>query len=260
MPKQPSFYAILTANVRYDRKLSFRQKVLFAEITALSNMQGYCNASNGWFGKLYDCSPETISRDITALRKRGYVKIYVDRVAGNKRKIYPRTSHLPIDETVNTPIDETIKPIDETVNTPIDETINIIIQDKNTTLSSESDRPNESKEATPTPGQELTIDQMEDYLKNLILNKSMYMDQVNQIGKQYDTKVLPVIREVLEEYLQKDQWVMFTVPINEDQEYRRINKILSRVRTFLNYRKRNNRNEPEATPQKYDLSFSIKSN
>ena len=61
----PSYYAILPANVRYDKNLKPMEKILYAEITALSNKNGYCSASNSYFAKLYEtlnCPP--LSRPI----------------------------------------------------------------------------------------------------------------------------------------------------------------------------------------------------
>ena len=41
MNEQPSYYSIITANVRYDNRLTDSEKLLFAEITSLSNKYGY---------------------------------------------------------------------------------------------------------------------------------------------------------------------------------------------------------------------------
>ncbi|PCF56346.1 helix-turn-helix domain-containing protein [Staphylococcus delphini] len=116
MTDQPSYYSIITANVRYDNRLTDSEKLLFAEITSLSNKYGYCTASNGYFAKLYDVVKETISRRISKLAKFDYLHIEIIR-EGNEikqRKMYPLTqSSIPIDAKINTPIDNS-------VNTPID--------------------------------------------------------------------------------------------------------------------------------------------
>ena len=114
----PNYYAVLTANVRYDKKINFRQKVLFAEITALTHSKGFCFASNSYFAKLYDVEPETISRDISALKKAGYLKVFIDKKAGNQRRIYPGTmteESIPLEQAIN-------RGHEHTVNTPIDHT------------------------------------------------------------------------------------------------------------------------------------------
>ena len=43
---KPNYYAILTAEVRYDNRLSANEKLLFAEIPALSNKTGEFWAGN----------------------------------------------------------------------------------------------------------------------------------------------------------------------------------------------------------------------
>ena len=66
--EQTSYYAILTASVRYDNRLTDSEKILYAEITALSNKYGYCSASNNYFDKLYEVSKRTISTRINNLK------------------------------------------------------------------------------------------------------------------------------------------------------------------------------------------------
>lgn len=86
--EHPSYYAIIPANVRYDKTLLPQEKLMFGEITCLSSKFGYCSASNNYFAKLYSASNDSVSRWIANLKKRGYVKTYVDRKNGNKRRIY----------------------------------------------------------------------------------------------------------------------------------------------------------------------------
>lgn len=130
MTDQPSYYSIITANVRYDNRLTDSEKLLFAEITSLSNKYGYCTASNGYFAKLYDVVKETISRRISKLTKFGYLYIEIIR-EGNEikqRKMYPLTqSSVPIDAKINTPIDNS-------VNTPIDANV----KENNTSINNTS--------------------------------------------------------------------------------------------------------------------------
>ena len=85
---ETNYYAIIPAEVRYDSRLSSSQKLLYAEITALSNQSGYCWASNKYFSELYGVGKNTISTWMSGLCKCGYVKVDVDRSKGNLRKVY----------------------------------------------------------------------------------------------------------------------------------------------------------------------------
>ena len=130
MTEQPSYYSIITANVRYDNRLTDSEKLLFAEITSLSNKYGYCTATNSYFARLYDVVKETISRRISNLTKYGYLKIETvkDGKQIKQRKMYPLTqSSIPIDIKINTPIDNS-------VNTPIDANV----KENNTSINNTS--------------------------------------------------------------------------------------------------------------------------
>ena len=130
MSEQPSYYSIITANVRYDNRLTDSEKLLFAEITSLSNKYGYCTATNSYFARLYEVVKETISRRISNLTKYGYLKIETvkDGKQIKQRKMYPLTqSSIPIDVKINTPIDNS-------VNTPIDANV----KENNTSINNTS--------------------------------------------------------------------------------------------------------------------------
>lgn len=130
MNEQPSYYSIITANVRYDNRLTDSEKLLFAEITSLSNKYGYCTATNSYFARLYEVVKETISRRISNLTKYGYLKIETvkDGKQIKQRKMYPLTqSSIPIDVKINTPIDNS-------VNTPIDANV----KENNTSINNTS--------------------------------------------------------------------------------------------------------------------------
>ena len=68
-----NYYAVIPANVRYDEELTPNAKLLYAEITALSNKYGCCWASNNYFAKLYKTTPVTVSRWIRTLKEKGYI-------------------------------------------------------------------------------------------------------------------------------------------------------------------------------------------
>lgn len=89
--KQPSYYAIIPASVRYDERLKYPERLLYGEITALIGKEGYCFASNSYFANLYGVIPGTISRWISHLAKLKYIKVELIKNEKNEiiqRKIY----------------------------------------------------------------------------------------------------------------------------------------------------------------------------
>lgn len=68
-----SYYAVIPANVRYDKELQPNAKLLYGEITALCNERGYCWASNQYFADLYSASLPSVKRWINALVDKEYV-------------------------------------------------------------------------------------------------------------------------------------------------------------------------------------------
>lgn len=77
--ENPNYYAILPAGVRYDNQLRPNAKLLYAEITALANAQGFCSARNSYFAELYGLSKKTIEGLIAQLVKQQYIRVQVNR-------------------------------------------------------------------------------------------------------------------------------------------------------------------------------------
>ena len=88
---KPSFYAVIPATVRYDKSLSSSEKLFYAEITAMSEKEGFCWASNSYFSELYGVSRNTITRWVTNLKKSGHVVVNLQKQGKQivKREIYP---------------------------------------------------------------------------------------------------------------------------------------------------------------------------
>lgn len=91
---QPNYYAILTADVRYDKRLTPNAKLLYAEITALCNMNGKCLASNQYFADLYNVSIRSIQQWISKLIEFGYLSCEIMFKEGTK-EIEKRILFLP---------------------------------------------------------------------------------------------------------------------------------------------------------------------
>ena len=129
-----SYYAIIPANVRYDTDLTANAKLLYGEITALCNEKGYCWATNDYFANLYNVSKKSISTWISQLINKNYIfsKIIYKE---NSKEIFHRYLQIcndPMEENVNTPMEENVKEN----NTNINNTINIKERKKETNYDS----------------------------------------------------------------------------------------------------------------------------
>ena len=116
MKEYPNYYSITPATVRYDNRLKANEKLLFGEITALSNIKGYCYSTNKYFSKLYDVATPTVSKWINHLKELGYVKVEMikDGKEIKERHLFPAVD--PINKKINTPINEK-------VNSPINKKV-----------------------------------------------------------------------------------------------------------------------------------------
>ena len=111
----PNYYSVIPANVRYDKKLKDKAKLLYGEITALSNKDGYCWATNGYFANLYEVSNTTISTLIRNLVEQGYLESQIIYKEGSKEieKRLLKIVHTPIKENLNKYLKKVKEPIKE---------------------------------------------------------------------------------------------------------------------------------------------------
>jgi hypothetical protein len=140
-----NYYAIIPSDVRYDNTLKANAKLLYGEITALTNEKGFCWSSNSYFASLYDVSNRTISNWISQLEKRGYITLQMVYKNGTKeidqRKIYlgdlaSKNINRPTEENFHTHRKKTSippgrklpDPMEENFHTPMEENF----QDNNT--------------------------------------------------------------------------------------------------------------------------------
>lgn len=109
--EQINYYAVIPANVRYDDDLPPNAKLLYGEITALCNQNGYCWATNKYFAELYGVSKVSISKWVKALEERGYITTELKRREGTKEieHRYITILNEGIKEKLNTPIKEKFK-------------------------------------------------------------------------------------------------------------------------------------------------------
>ncbi len=169
--ENPNYYAIIPANVRYDKDLTANAKLLYGEITALCNQKGYCWATNDYFAKLYGVSKKSISSWISQLTKNKYITIQMIYKEGSKEILhrYIRLFEYPIEENLNTPIEENVK-----------DNITISNNTSNNTYNKETqDKPAPSKKFVKP-----TVTEIKEYAakNNLTLDAELFFDYYESKG------------------------------------------------------------------------------
>ena len=100
MKEKPNYYAIIPAEVRYSKALIPNAKLLYAEITALCNMNGKCTASTEYFCRLYEVSKVSIQKWLKNLEDNNHIR----RV--NKYKPHSKQIDCRVITLVNVPSKE----------------------------------------------------------------------------------------------------------------------------------------------------------
>lgn len=86
---QPSYFAVIPAEVRYCKDIESSAKLFYGELSALSNLEGYCWAKNDYFSELYGVDDRTIRRWIQSLQENNFIFVEWENKSFNpKRKIY----------------------------------------------------------------------------------------------------------------------------------------------------------------------------
>ena len=134
---KPNYYAFLPASIRYNKNLKFGERLLFGEITALTNKEGYCYAKNKYFADLFDVSQSTISRWISHLAEINTIKVEIirnEKKEVKQRKIYitdnPYMQKCIYPYTQNNQYPIRKKSKDNNININIDRLFNYIIKEE----------------------------------------------------------------------------------------------------------------------------------
>ena len=129
-----NYYAIIPATVRYDKELKPAEKLLYGEITSLSNQNGYCYAQNKYFAELYNVTNGTVSKWLSHLQKLNYIKIEIKR--NEKQEIIARHIYImdiPYGQKKTYPYGQKYQypmvknDIENIINNNIDDLFNLII-------------------------------------------------------------------------------------------------------------------------------------
>ena len=120
-PRYPGYTALLPPAVRYDQELRPAAKLLYAEISAMADVTGFCWASNRYLGALLGLAKRTVTELLAQLEEHGYIMIEVLRNEKNEiteRRLFltdaglmrlppvTKNTHPPIAENRYTPIAE----------------------------------------------------------------------------------------------------------------------------------------------------------
>ena len=99
--EQPVYYSVIPANVRYDADLKPTTKLLYSEITVLTNKTGICFASDKYFAKLYGVSDRVIRSYLKQLKEKKYIEIEYE-YEKNSKEIKQRKIKIGMEQTFHT--------------------------------------------------------------------------------------------------------------------------------------------------------------
>ena len=91
---EPQYWAVIPSPVRYDENLTPSEKLLYGEISSLTNKTGYCFAANAYFAELYGLTERTIRRMLADLQEYGYIRIEDGNGGRLRRRIYAGVNPL----------------------------------------------------------------------------------------------------------------------------------------------------------------------
>lgn len=197
---EPCYFSVLPSNVRYDDSLCPNEKLLFSEISSLCNKNGYCFANNEYFAKLYKVHKNTVSKWISHLKEKKYIKLLFT-YKENSKAIDKRI--LTIGESAFGPniqdnlfMDDSTDILEEQQVTD-DESVESIEEEEHQ-LEDEVDEKN-----CPTPKRKAEYPLNEKLKDNNIkfnnsnIDRSIYTD----FEKKFKTPITPITKNLLDQFL-----------------------------------------------------------
>lgn len=162
--EKKSYYAIIPANIRYDESLPPNAKLLYGEITALCNAEGYCWASNKYFADLYGVTLRTIANWLRCLADRGYIKSEVFYKSGSKEvdKRFITINQYPHENNFSTYGNDFQYPHENNFSTPHEENFTDNNTSSNTTSNTTNEYKGKSTRSRFTPP---TLEEVQAYCK-----------------------------------------------------------------------------------------------
>ncbi|MBO7666892.1 MAG: helix-turn-helix domain-containing protein [Firmicutes bacterium] len=117
--RYPGYTALLPPAVRYDQELRPAAKLLYAEVSAMADVTGFCWATNRYLAALMNASKNTVSELLAQLEEHGYIMSEVlrdEKGAVVERRLYitdaglmrlppvSKSTHPPIPKNRDTPL------------------------------------------------------------------------------------------------------------------------------------------------------------
>ena len=108
----------------YDENLKANAKLLYGQISALTNGLGYCFASNGYFAGKNKTSVTSISKWIASLSKNNHIDVIYDESGGRKIFIPPfNESSSPLEQKFKPPLTKVQAPLNKS-SSPLEQKFN----------------------------------------------------------------------------------------------------------------------------------------
>lgn len=196
---EPCYFSVLPSNVRYDDSLCPNEKLLFSEISSLCNKNGYCFANNEYFAKLYKVHKNTVSKWISHLKEKKYIKLLFT-YKENSKAIDKRI--LTIGESAFSPNmqdnlfeDDSLDILEEQQVTD-DESVEFIKEEHQ--LEDEVDEKN-----CPTPKRKAEYPLNEKLKDNNIKfnNSNIYRSIYMTFEKKFKKPITPITKNLLDQFL-----------------------------------------------------------
>lgn len=112
---RPGYWAVIPAAVRYDDRIPASAKVLYAELSALAERDGYCWAGNDYFAGVFQLTEKSVRRQLAALAEAGYIRI--EELRGNHNVVEDRKIFVGLNPLADAPppLDKKVQPLDKKV-------------------------------------------------------------------------------------------------------------------------------------------------
>lgn len=80
-----STFIIIPPHICADKNLSPSEKLVFGQVNGLTNQHGYCFATNGYIGDQIGLSDSVVSKHISKLEKKGYLRLVITKIKKDER-------------------------------------------------------------------------------------------------------------------------------------------------------------------------------